>query len=210
MDATGEDGQEGEEEELTEEEQAIQVLPVGLYGTNTYLRMDTAKTRRPGRRWSTAGSAADGSSMNELGELRTISYGMDLPASQEQLVGLILPGQQANLDQPILIRASRDRAVSVFFNANLGGDDEQLFAQPMATEVSAISFRYFDGTQWLTEWDSLQFGGLPLAVEITLVMNPSDEELERTADITQLESDLTFRRTVQIPTARPLLQEDAL
>ncbi len=200
-----EDESESVEEEEVEEELAVTALPVGLYGTASYLRVDTAKTRRPGRRWSQSVAAGNGANLMEVGELRTISYAMDVAPPAEQLRGLVPIGQEATFTGAVLMRSSRDRAVSVFFADNLGGDDESLFAQPIATEVASIAFRYFDGSQWLSEWDTLLAGGLPAAVEVTLLLNPQPEQVDAASDLNQLQMDLTFRRTISIPCARPLL-----
>lgn len=190
---------------LTEEELEETVLPIGLYGTESYLRFDTAKTRRPGRRWMSP-DADPGTSMSPLGELRTVSYAIDIPTSQDELIGILPPGQTINASQPVLYRSERDRAVSAFFTANLGGDDEKLFSQPVATEVASMQFRYYDGETWLTQWDTVEMGGLPLAVEITLLMNPPEGALTGFDDSVTLQTDLTFRRTVQLPNARPIMQ----
>jgi hypothetical protein len=37
-----------------------------------------------------------------------------------------------------------------------------------------ISFRYFDGTQWLPTWDASYLQALPQAVEITIAVRASD------------------------------------
>jgi hypothetical protein len=41
-------------------------------------------------------------------------------------------------------------------------------AEILASEVTYVEFRYFDGTTWVSEWDSQTQQGLPLAVEILL------------------------------------------
>ena len=47
-------------------------------------------------------------------------------------------------------------------------------AQVIAPEVTMISFRYFDGTQWQLSWDSAYMQALPRAVECTLSVRTPD------------------------------------
>jgi hypothetical protein len=44
---------------------------------------------------------------------------------------------------------------------------------PIAPEVLAIEFLYFDGEQWLEEWDSEAMGGLPVAVQVGIAIEPA-------------------------------------
>lgn len=40
--------------------------------------------------------------------------------------------------------------------------------QELSQDVVFVHFRYFDGTDWQTSWDSTQTGNLPKAVEVTV------------------------------------------
>ena len=50
------------------------------------------------------------------------------------------------------------------FPARAGVADEG--AAPLPGRVRELAFRYFDGRRWHSSWDSLEEGGLPVAVEI--------------------------------------------
>jgi prepilin-type N-terminal cleavage/methylation domain-containing protein len=54
-------------------------------------------------------------------------------------------------------------------------------ARVIAPEVTMISFRYFDGTQWLMSWDAAFMQTLPQAVEITIAVRASDATASGTA-----------------------------
>jgi prepilin-type N-terminal cleavage/methylation domain-containing protein len=49
----------------------------------------------------------------------------------------------------------------------------------LAQDVVFVHFRYFDGTDWQTSWDSTQTGSLPKAVEVTVYVRGEwrDEEV---------------------------------
>jgi hypothetical protein len=68
------------------------------------------------------------------------------------------------------VRRSLDRAVTRFASqsGDIGGLDAA--AEVLATEVVAVQFAYFDGTTWLSEWDSQSMQSLPLAIEILLTI----------------------------------------
>ena len=53
-------------------------------------------------------------------------------------------------------------------NGNIDGlmREEKL----LAPEVVGLQFQYFDGYQWLPEWDTEIMQGLPVAVEILLLL----------------------------------------
>ena len=72
-----------------------------------------------------------------------------------------------------LYRRQVDRAV-----ASHAGDSG-LVATPdgnselVASEVADIQFRYFDGENWQSQWDSEENGGFPTAIEFILVIDPT-------------------------------------
>jgi len=70
-----------------------------------------------------------------------------------------------------LVRRSIDRAIHVQAAstggiARLSGSGEMI-----AAEVTAISFEYFDGVNWLPMMNTDELGSLPPAVRVTLEMN---------------------------------------
>lgn len=49
------------------------------------------------------------------------------------------------------------------------------FSTMVAPEVVACRFRYFDGSVWRNDWDSIANEGLPVAIEVVLRLMPLDE-----------------------------------
>ena len=117
-----------------------------------------------------------------------------------------------------LVRRALDRAVTAWASQSGSMDTQVTYGDLLAPEVNYLEFRYFDGTQWLTEWDSATLGGLPVAVEITIGIDPAYGLDQASADVAQMRelsmSDMTeymFRLVVRIPTAKPLpLDEEFL
>jgi hypothetical protein len=68
-----------------------------------------------------------------------------------------------------LVRTEGDRMAVEAVEANGGVATQISNGQMLAPEVSALTFRYFDGRVWSTEWDSETNGRIPRAVEIQIV-----------------------------------------
>ncbi|MBL8851483.1 MAG: hypothetical protein JNG89_17500, partial [Planctomycetaceae bacterium] len=84
-------------------------------------------------------------------------------------------------------------------------------AKLIAPEIASLTFRYFDGQEWVDSWDSMAMDGLPLAIEVTLGYR--DEAAE--ADLpTGLSSVVpigeTVRHVIQVPLADPAMGGSAL
>jgi type II secretion system protein J len=60
---------------------------------------------------------------------------------------------------------------------NLQTEDEQEpVEEVLCRHVRALNFRYYDGLRWYEDWDSTeQLDALPVAVEVTLEMEPHEE-----------------------------------
>jgi hypothetical protein len=67
--------------------------------------------------------------------------------------------------------------------------------------VRSLNFRYYDGTDWLDEWDSSgNDNSLPKAVEITIVLEDADKAGDKDSD--DYEDNLyEYKETVIIPCA---------
>jgi len=74
-------------------------------------------------------------------------------------------------------------------------------AELLAPEIDAIFFRYFDGADWVEEWDSRALGALPLAIEIMIFFAPIPEDL---AVVMTGSAPDSFRLVVALPLADPL------
>jgi hypothetical protein len=105
------------------------------------------------------------------------------------------------------MRSEIDRAVSSY--AESGGDITSLYASGklVADEVTGLAFQYWDGVEWLPEWNSDDSGGLPLAVEIVMKIQPTramtEEEIADVglASKTLPPAEQTYRLVVHLPTA---------
>ncbi len=116
-----------------------------------------------------------------------------------------------------LVRRVMDRAVTLYASTNASMTTLQNTGEIIAPEIAGIQFEYFDGLEWVYQWDSDQMGGLPLAVRITVVMLPREYlqsnqgNLTAAAAMSQLGDNVipeTYSLTVRLPAAT--LPEDSM
>lgn len=81
----------------------------------------------------------------------------------------------------------------------------------VAKEVSKVQFRYFDGLEWMEEWDSTALNQMPKAVEIILTLRKTPDETNPDDEIKPEEvQETTHRTVVPIPVATPFIVEEQL
>jgi uncharacterized membrane protein YgcG len=166
----------------------------GLYGSPTELQMDIARVPRPDE--FAEAMLAGGLPPSDV---KTVYYFLTQSA-----VGLTTVGATTGL-----MRSEMNRATALFASEN---GDYQIFAQnaePLAPEVVGLQFRYFDGFEWFTEWNSQARNGLPMAIEIALVIadpTSADQPLEAGAlvdpTVDDVNPELVYHTVVQLPNAQ--------
>ena len=107
-----------------------------------------------------------------------------------------------------LIRVELDRAVMLLAVTNGADMSSAGYEELIAPEVTDLQFRYFDGKEWQTEWDSESLEKLPKAVEIHLIVDPeaailSPEEraIRSTSNPGNAPSNVIYRQVVAIAAA---------
>jgi hypothetical protein len=109
-----------------------------------------------------------------------------------------------------LYRREVDRAVAAYMG------DVGLVSQPdaqsklLAAEIAQVGFRYFDGTDWQTEWDSEENNGFPPAIEIEIVIDPARISKDNTTysyNGFDRETMQVFRSVVHLPVAEVIEEE---
>jgi prepilin-type N-terminal cleavage/methylation domain-containing protein len=142
---------------------------VGVIGDATTLMLHVS---RPNRNLNYS-SVLDGQNMqSRTSDLVSVAY-FEASSGGEGLQGLVgsrLGGGASGTNHG-LARLEGDRLVMNL--ADSQGNLEALAAQTelLATEVTALEFLYFDGAEWLTEWDSSAMGALPRAIQINLMVD---------------------------------------
>ena len=120
----------------------------------------------------------------------------------------------AEITDPVKGLARMEGDMAGLSNAIATGDvDMQLNATRMlATEVAALSFEYYDGVDYMTEWDSTASNAMPLAivVELTLRSLPNPNDARPVEQQQGYLNPTVHRLVVPIPVAKPFVGEGAL
>jgi type II secretory pathway pseudopilin PulG len=165
----------------------------GLYGTAYDLQVDLARVPRPDE--FTSAMLAGTSPPSDV---RTVYYFLANAAT-----GLSATGESG------LMRSEMNRAAALYASGN--GDFEIFLrnGQLLAPEVAAVEFRYFDGLEWFTEWNSQSMSGLPMAVEVAIMLYDPRLTAEQTVTAgslfdpaSGLDQELVYRTMIRLPSAQ--------
>lgn len=181
----------------------------GLFGNQFELQIDVSRIPRY-EEFAMISQYGDPNQMGSLSDIKTISYFMadgatsGTAATSSLGFGTTNSGTEA-ASAGGLARRVVDRGTSRFATENgiLALLDENV--EVFAPEVASIEFAYFDGLEWTFEWDSELRGGIPLAVEITLIVVPADERdeemtiTEQYVAAGQLNPEHIYRLVVHLP-----------
>ena len=79
--------------------------------------------------------------------------------------------------------------------------------QMLAPEVSRVGFRYYDGTNWVIQWDSAKSGGLPRAVEVSLEISDAsvDPNQSRFKKARKVSPPRTYKSVIPLPLSKPIM-----
>ena len=187
----------------------------GLFGTQYELQVDVSHLPRVDQYEAALTALAQGATPDIVSDVKTVAY--FLQTDDSETVSLSLADRPTDMGSG-LIRRQMDRATTVFNSQSGTLDPSSGGGSLLAPEVNYLEFRYFDGLEWQVEWNSEELGGLPVAVEITIGIDPTGGEDPESIDITEATqlaaSDMTefmYRLVVHLPAARPTaLDEESL
>ena len=158
---------------MTEEEIAladcVDCRPT-LIGTETALTVDVSRLPRLDEYNPLVASNSE--EVQLPSDLKAISYFIGRPSAGDNSGRNSLFSDQVN-ELGGLYRRNIDRAVANYAGEEGIMDFADSYADLISPEVVELTFRYFDGEQWNTEWDNFERGGFPLAVEIVVTMDPN-------------------------------------
>jgi hypothetical protein len=182
---------------------------VGLYGSSVELRLDVSRLPRFDEYEALMMEDSSVGVVDVPSDVKTVTYFL---ASEESLVGSAPIGMTFGAAQASdtgigrgLMRSQVARAVTAW-NEQAGYEQSNYEnARLLADEVVALQFAYFDGLEWLPDWDSDAMGGLPKAVEILLTIQPtyalSDVALARAEAGGAVVPEQTYRLVIHLPTS---------
>ncbi len=183
---------------LTRNSNGAELPKFGLVGTSHVLKMEIIQPLTPDE--STAEhedseELENGMRTPTVPELRTILYSYEEPREERETDRKAPPGLvRVELDWRAFAEGSQQSRRTRGETAAAGAESrlqetverigltssDGLASLPAGSsmyvpEVTHCTFRYFDGRDWLDEWDSLARKSLPAAVEVTLLLSPPPE-----------------------------------
>lgn len=184
----------GEEEEAEEPEQEeVVVEHPGLLGTSDSLSLDISRLPRRDQFTPTV-DPENGNIISFPSEVKNVTY----------RYGLVTTDGPAKDEKSGLLRLEFDRAAKRFAE-DYGGSIPGY--EMMSSEVQSIQFRFFDGRTWSDGWDSNEKQTLPVAVEITLKIDPRSASQIR--DGVELDETLQYVKIVNLPVAESIQEIEA-
>ncbi len=178
----------------------------GLYGNQYELQVDISRLPRADQ-YNVAADPTVDEVQDVPSDVKTVAY--FLQTSDEATSDEVLPGAIAS-GIAGLARREQDRAIVGWAAQDGGLDSADHSGVLLAPEVNHLEFRFFDGMDWVTEWDSEQMESLPVAVEITIGIDPAFGADPATLDATAATDaavadteDYLYRMVVHLPVAKP-------
>jgi len=215
------------EEDLSEEEEpltstggeVVSSTTPGLIGYQYELHVDVSRLPRPDQYDAALTSSSLSSSTGFVAtdipsDVKTVSYYLQNPDQTAATGGQLAEGATEMLTGTGLIRRELDRAVTSY--AMEMGDMTwlQQSGKVVAPEVVHIEFLYFDGVEWLTEWDSEALQSLPLAVDIRMILQMDEQQipglLSPQLQAQPVGNESFYRMVVHLPVADPKSEEELL
>lgn len=145
----------------------------GLVGSQYQIQFDVSRLPRLEEYLPMLADPADVGLTDPASDVKSVSYYVQqagLTGATDEVEGLSGGDNKAGG----LVRRALSREITAY--ATEGGDLLRLdqSGDMLAPEVVGLEFAYFDGTQWLYEWNSDVEDGLPRAVQIRLTLSRAD------------------------------------
>lgn len=177
-------------------EEEVDDWSVGLVGDANYIWLDISRLPRIDQYHPLIQTAQD--SVTTGSDIKQVVYYVASTGGQSSSNDIF--AEESGTNQQGLFRDEIDRAVA-FYQGGFTPGTPKDYSQLIATEVVQVQFRYFDGTNWQSQWDSVENEGFPSAVEISIVVD-SNPQADPTASANQNNDRFErYRSVVHLPLA---------
>jgi prepilin-type N-terminal cleavage/methylation domain-containing protein len=186
--------------------EAVPPVP-GLYGNQYELQIDVSRLPRVDELQRMNSNSLTNTLQDIPSDVKTVAYycvGNGLTSSS----GVVNP--RTGKTETGLVRRVMDRAVTLYASESGNLQGLQQAAEVIAPEVASIEFQYYDGTEWLTEWNSDEMCCLPTAVRITVLLTEraeadgtSQASNSTLPTMATASADQIYSLMVRLPTAKP-------
>jgi hypothetical protein len=151
----------------------------GLYGTLNWLQVDISRLPRLDQLRRQVSQVGETTLMDRTSDVKSVAY--------------FVVEERADAAPGGLVCRQLDRAVTSWATGMGLVQDMETDIKPIAPEVAAIEFHYYDGNEVYDYWDMEERHVLPVAVEIAIQLRPKP-------DAPQGAEPVTYRLLVNLPT----------
>jgi hypothetical protein len=151
-----------------------------LYGDQFSLIVDVSRIPKPDEYIVQPAALTDAFLTDVPGDMKTVTYYVQQPTTfgiQDALSMFRTPNDATTTYPAGLVRRQLDRGVTAYAEEMGNSQRLQQTGDLLAPEVVALEFAYFDGVDWLFDWDS-STQSLPWLIEITLAMQTASASAE--------------------------------
>jgi hypothetical protein len=148
----------------------------GIYGNQYEIMLDVSRIPRTDEYIPAPSSLVSPTLTDVPGDIKTVSYSVQTSSTmgvEDSMNAFNDPTQSASGNGG-LIRRQLDRTIMAYAN-EVSDTRLQRTGDLIAPEVVALEFAYYDGVQWVYEWDS-STQALPWLVQITLAIQSATGE----------------------------------
>jgi len=197
----------------------------GIYGGTDWIQIDTKRILF-GERFATENTRnimiQDDMKHDRLSERKTSLYYLGEDTGSVDADEEIARGAEGSIAAPEspdqeyekpaykygLYYRSLDRLIAEYAEDNGDDVDFKDDDEPIAPEVDDIEFLYYDGEEWLSEWDMDENRTLPVAVRVILTVRRKDYDTRNNRDFsdTSTQNRRVIVYSLTIPTSIELLQ----
>jgi len=180
-------------------ESAVPTSVPGIFGSSEQIQIDVARLPRADQFSAAADTGSETQTADRPSHVKTVAYYVVTPGTSANAGGLET--------RTGLIRRELDRAVTAYVAERGGLLNVELGLEPIAPEVIAVEFRYYDGAEWLDAWDTEVQGRLPAAVDVAVALGRVRHESAGPASWVGLgeeeeeQSTFFYRMLVDLPAA---------
>jgi hypothetical protein len=154
---------------------------------------------RPSRTEAYAAFADSRTAGGRMSDLQSVAYFVGGQGGGALAGAVASPGLARMAGDRLLMQTADQQGNAALMAAN---------TQVLAPEVQSITFFYFDGTSWLSAWDSDSLNGLPKAVEVVLELGPAPDSPVKKRPVAAaglVEETNVYRVVVVLPAGKPTI-----
>jgi len=161
--------------EVVDPDEAYLSESVGVFGDSQTLVLHISRPQA-----ALLVDESDADTATASSDLQSVSYflvGTESDSALQQLVASELANEESEDEEPAtgLARLQGNRLAMTMADEEGHLQTMAEKTQLLAEEIDFLQFEYFDGTEWVDEWDTVQYGGLPKAIAITIGFRAPEE-----------------------------------